>query len=223
MDVSTVPLPGMDQGDGDVVLISRRFVGGREQQKAAVNAVSAYWKSLPLPSGFRSMNCFESVDGENIMTVVQWDGEDSWDRFFRSHEPFMIPGVETADDARRLRPELYHRYRGKVAREEGEAVCVVAPTFDVDGPERQRRAVDTLLDGPLKGRFPGLRAMHFLLSGDGSRVLNYAEWTSQRAHEKFLRDEMSRDAFEALHSVAGVRGLAGKRYLLHERLTGPAD
>ncbi len=166
MDVSTVPLPKMDRGDEEVVLISRRFVGGKARQKAAVNAVSAYWRNLPLPSDFRSMNCFESVDGENVMTVVQWRGEDSWDRFFRSRRPFMIPGVETADDARRLRPELYRRYRGQVAEEEGEAVCVVVPTFDVDGPERQRRAVDTLLDGPLNARFPGLRAMHFLLSGD---------------------------------------------------------
>ncbi len=52
-------------------------------------------------------------------------------------------------------------------------------------------------------------------------MLNYAEWTSQTAHEEFLRSEMSHDAFEALHSLAGVRGLAGKRYLLHERHTGP--
>lgn len=220
VEISKVPLPRMDRKDAELVLVSRRRVGGRQHQKAAVSAASVYWRNLSLPSGFRSVNFFESVDGENVMTVAQWDGEESFDAFFRVHPPFSIPGLETAADSGRLKPERYRLYRSHVGTETAEAVCVVVPTFDVDGPERQRRAVDTLLGGPLKSPVPGLKAMHFHLSTDGSRVLNYAEWTDQEAHEEFLRSATSRLAFETLHTVAGVRGLAGKRYLLHERLDG---
>lgn len=222
MDISTVPLPRMDRADAQVALVSRRHVGGRAQQKTAVKAAAAYWRNLPLPPDFRSVNFFESVDGENVMTVAQWAGEESFDAFFRGRQFFSLPGVETAADAGRLRPEQYRLYRSRVGEEKGEAVCVVVPTFDVEGPERQRRAVDVLLDGPLREPFPGLKAMHFHLSTDGSRVLNYAEWTDQEAHEEFLRSATSRKAFETLHTVAGVRGLAGRRYLLHQRLEGTA-
>ncbi|MGV9693205.1 antibiotic biosynthesis monooxygenase [Streptomyces sp. NPDC003444] len=222
MDISTVPLPRMDRADAEVALFSRRHVGGRTRQKAAVKAAASYWRNLSLPPEFRSVNFFESVDGENVMTVAQWAGEEAFDDFFRTRPPFSLPGVETAADAGRLRPEHYRLYRSHVGKEKDDAVCVVVPTFDVDGPERQRRAVDVLLDGPLREPFPGLKAMHFHLSTDGTRVLNYAEWTDQEAHEEFLRSATSRKAFETLHTVAGVRGLAGKRYLLHERLESPA-
>ncbi|WP_437022618.1 antibiotic biosynthesis monooxygenase [Streptomyces sp. enrichment culture] len=212
----------MDRPDADIMLVSRRFVGDRERQRAAVESVMAHWSKLPLPVEFLSLSCFESIDGEHVMTISQWSDESVFDEFSKDHPPLPIPGVETQADAGRLRPQVFHRYRSHISQGAEEAVCVVTPVFDVDGPERQRQAVDALLDGPLGEPFPGLKAMHFHLSTDGVHVLNYAEWTSTDAHRAFLESEPADQAFAALQGLGGVRGLGGKAYVLHHRLTGPS-
>ncbi len=218
---SSVPLPRMDRPDAECVLVSRRFVGDRDRQKIAVESVMAQWSALDPPAGFRSLSCFESVDGEHVMTVSQWADDASADAFLRARPPLPVPGLETEADAGRLRPQVFHRYRSNTSGGAGDAVCVVTPVFDVDGPERQRRAVDALLDGPLGEPFPGLKAMHFHLSNDGVHVLNYAEWTSLDAHRAFLESELADRAFAALQGLGGVRGLGGKAYVLHNRLRDP--
>ncbi|MFE9022957.1 hypothetical protein ACFYNL_30920 [Streptomyces sp. NPDC007808] len=223
MTVSSAPLPRMDRPDADIVLVSRRFVGDRDRQKGAVESIMAHWSSLPLPAEFRSLSCFESIDGEHVMTISQWADESSFDEFSKAHPPLPIPGLETEADAGRLRPQVFRRYRSNTSGGAEDAVCVVTPVFDVDGPERQRQAVDALLDGPLGESFPGLKAMHFHLSTDGVHVLNYAEWTSADAHRAFLESELSSRAFTTLQGLGGVRGLGGKCYVLHHQLTGSAS
>jgi hypothetical protein len=67
---------------------------------------------------------------------------------------------------------------------------VFVVTFDVDGPDRQRKPIDALLNGPLSKPIPGLIASHFRISLDGSRVLSWAQWSHEAAHEDFMQTSL---------------------------------
>lgn len=66
---------------------------------------------------------------------------------------------------------------------------------------------------------PGAVSAHFLLSADGTRVLNYTEWTSAEAHQE-AADAGGHDKFHEIFSgTPGVRSTHGKRYHLHRSLS----
>ncbi|MFI9028159.1 antibiotic biosynthesis monooxygenase family protein [Streptomyces sp. NPDC053560] len=209
-------LPDIARPDAGLALVSTLYVGSPAQQLVAGEQATATWRERPAPEGFLSFNTFVSTDGQNILTYAQWTSEDAYDAFVRAERS----GRDGAGDARHADPIRYRLHRSNVTAPGNVPGCIVAPVFDVDGPERQRMVADILLDGPLAAPYPGLVALHFHVSADGSRVLNYAEWEDEESHEKFMRSEMPTKAFEAIQDMPGVRGLGGKRYVLHESVAG---
>ncbi|MCI0386086.1 antibiotic biosynthesis monooxygenase [Streptomyces sp. CNQ085] len=100
--------------------------------------------------------------------------------------------------------------------------CAVVATFETDGPDRQRRIIDALCDS-LESQSAGIRSgmlsANFHVTPDGTRVLNYAEWSTDEAHIAFL-DEPGRDAiFRISSEVPGVRPIGFKRFHRHLFLT----
>ncbi|WP_246083613.1 antibiotic biosynthesis monooxygenase [Nonomuraea diastatica] len=94
--------------------------------------------------------------------------------------------------------------------------CLVTAAFDVDGPERQRHFVDSLIAAqPEDAHQPGAGRAHFLLSTDGSRVLLHTEWTSQEAHQQAATTGAHDELHDLFSSTPGVRSLRGRRYHLH--------
>ncbi|MGI5467495.1 antibiotic biosynthesis monooxygenase [Streptomyces sp. CA-132043] len=214
------PLPDIARPDAGLALVSPLYVGSPARQLVASEEATAPWRERPAPEGFLSFNTFVSTDGENVLTYAQWTGQDAYDAFVRA-ERGRKDGVAGTGDVRRADPIRYRLHRSNVTDPGTVPGCIVAPVFDVDGPERQRLVADALLDGPLAPPYPGLVALHFHVSTDGSRVLNYAEWVDEESHENFMKSEMPTKAFEAIQDMPGVRGLGGKRYVLHESVTAP--
>ncbi|WP_329381139.1 monooxygenase [Streptomyces sp. NBC_01351] len=209
--------PTIDRPDSTLALITPLFVGTAEIQRAAADAIVAEWSAAPRPEGLLSQSCYVSTEGENVWTYEQWTGVESYlasGRAFRAPEPLRGLGTD-GTDIERSAPIAFERYRSTVFDTGSVPTRVVVPTFDVDGRAAQRNVIDRLLDGPLTEATPGLLSAHFHYSLDGSRVLNYAEFTGDDEHMAFLASPIAHETTRLTKETPGVRGIGGKRYVLH--------
>ncbi|MBT2386701.1 antibiotic biosynthesis monooxygenase [Streptomyces sp. ISL-11] len=223
--MTTAVFPDVDRTDSGLALITPLHVGTAGIQRAVADAVVAEWTAAPRPAGLLSQSCYVSTCGENVWTYEQWAGLESYRASGRMYEkPAALPGLgEGGADIERSAPIAFELYRSNLYDTQRIPALIVAPTFDVDGRGAQRAIVDALLDGPLKATVPGLLAAHFHYSLDGSRVLNYAEFTEESAHVAFLAGPTAQAATRLTQEMPGVRGIGGKRYLLHGSVvTAPA-
>ncbi|MFC8761934.1 antibiotic biosynthesis monooxygenase [Streptomyces sp. NPDC057193] len=205
------------------VLASTWRVGTPERQRAAVEAIRTTWESREWPDlGLLSYSVYTGTDGDTLLHYSQWTSERAYEDFVRTHRDdrnaeidAAVPGIERV---------VLHRYappRSRVldeptARALPGAVAVVEVDFDGPDQERQKAWVDavfTALDGdaakrPARG---GIGA-HFHLSTDGTRVLNVAEWASERAHAEWRADAPLDEAWTRVHRYPGIAGSRVRRY-----------
>jgi methylaspartate ammonia-lyase len=211
MTASLATLPDVTRPEAGIALVTPLYVGSPARQRAAVKSATLLYEASPLPEGFVSFSAFASTDGENVLTYAQWTSDDA----------YRVQGGGTNRiDTDTAEPVRYRLYRSRILEPNSVPKTLVAPVFDVDGPGRQRRAADVLLDGPLSKPFPGLVACHFHLSTDGTRVLNWAEWVDEEAHDAFGASELPHECLQAL-TMPGVRGIGGKRYTLQKSVVRP--
>jgi hypothetical protein len=165
------------------------------------------WPAAPRPAGLLSASVYLSTAGDTVLTYVQaGDGE--------AHRAFTeglkgLAGAATVEYA-------LHRAVVLEAGRRGVAPCAfVVAGFDVDGPDAQERlaesVVNALTEAPPE-QHPGMISANFHLSADGSRVLNYAEWTSDGAHIAFLEGATRAATLSATRETPGVRPIGFKRY-----------
>ncbi|MFJ6673591.1 hypothetical protein ACIQMJ_20985 [Actinosynnema sp. NPDC091369] len=116
----------------------------------------------PRPDGLLDVRWLAEVDGDGVVTYSQWSGP------------------AERDDA-----VAYRRYRSAGPdRADRPVGCVVLVSVRFDRPGVAEEWVDLVLaalaaeDEP----DPGGISAHFHVGVDGTRVLNYAEWTSAQAH-----------------------------------------
>lgn len=201
-------MPDLGRSDVATVYVGQCYVPGPESARSVLREITGGWSATDLPPGILSANCYLSTGGETVLTYVQCTGDG------RSQAPFAtLPGMARAG-------AVEYRIAGRVVPPgvSGVPSSVVIATFDVDGPERQEKVIGnllTVLDGPDTEHPPGMLSANFHAARDGSRVLNYAEWTSDEAHEAFLESSAHRSTRRVSGDVPGVRPIGFKRYHLH--------
>ncbi len=197
------PFPNPADAKMGVALVIPLYVGAADKQAEAIDALVANQKGTGNPHGFISLSVFASVSGHSILTYAQWESDAAYRDFART----VTPHRQIAE------PIRYEYYRGVELEPASTPTVLVPPVFDVQGRDRQHRSADSLVDGPLGRPFPGLVSSHFHTSTDGSRVLNWAYWVDERAHENFMQSPVPGECHRAI-TMPGVRGLGGGRYRL---------
>ncbi|GAA4535317.1 antibiotic biosynthesis monooxygenase [Amycolatopsis samaneae] len=192
MTFRTKSLTNPARADVDAPTFGFWRVGTRERQHAAIEALADAWEARPWPaSALRTYSVFAGSDGTTLLHYSQWADEDAHRVFTRTgrdprnEEVFAaVPGIE------RLGSTSYRLHRSRVDDPATTAGCVVIVLrrFDKPDPDRARQLIDTLFSVPAHTPTPGLLSAHFHVSTDGSRVLNYAEWTSENAHRAAVAD-----------------------------------
>lgn len=94
-----------------------------------------------------------------------------------------------------------------VTRPDAGFIAIV--TVRVDGPERQRELVEMLVrDVEEWVRYcPGFISANYHVSGDGTRLVNYAQWENEDAYRNSFRNNPKAGALrEAISSMPGVEG-----------------
>jgi hypothetical protein len=75
---------------------------------------------------------------------------------------------------------------------------------------------------------PGLIAAHFHISGDGTQILNYAEWVHDQAHRDALENGPTQGIGQTdsphwgVHNMPGVTSAGLQRYCLKSVMAAPA-
>jgi hypothetical protein len=211
-------LPDITRPDVSTVLVSTWAVGTPDRQRALAESFVARSESAPWPGGLLSASLFASTDGDTLLNYSQWSGEGS----YREFAGYDIPGIE------RDGPVQYRLYRSRAHDNGPTPGCVVIVSVVFNGPDeqRQRRWVDTVFEAmeseaePVAGGISG----HFHLSTNGTRVLNYAEWTDEEAHRLALRRSRqstigSGPKWRDVIAFPGVVSGGFKRYRILESLS----
>ncbi|MFD0142066.1 MULTISPECIES: antibiotic biosynthesis monooxygenase [unclassified Streptomyces] len=207
-----------------LVLASTWRVGTPERQTAAVDAIATAWERRDWPDvGLLSYSVYTGTDGDTLLHYSQWTGEEAYQDFVRTFRDgrnaeidAAVPGIERVALHRYTPP-----YRSTEPADARIPGCVVIVDVEFDAPDaaRQRDWVDGVFEAletdpaPAPGGISG----HFHLSTDGTRILNYAEWESERAHIEALARPgdgigTSTPQWAKVQTYAGVVGGGVRRY-----------
>ncbi|PXY19275.1 antibiotic biosynthesis monooxygenase [Prauserella muralis] len=204
-------LPDVTRPDVGSVVIGSVHAGSADRQRELAEATLAEWTRAAWPDGLLSLSCFLSGDDETILLYTQWADGDAHCRW-AAEASAPAAGVD-------LRRGVRYRLDRSIGTGGESPGCVITATFDVDGPERQRHLTDALIACSARiGPLPGAVAAHFHHSVDGSRVLNYAEWTDLAAHDAAADGADLDELYRISTETPGVRPTRGRRYRLHARL-----
>jgi C-6 monooxygenase len=108
-----------------------------------------------------------------------------------------------------------------ITRPDAEYVALIS--FRVDDAESQRKLVDAVsseVERWIRQR-PGFVSAHFHLSTDGTRVVNYSQWTSEDAYSDFQSDPNTEVLQRVVAAVPGVREKDWAGYRLHLSVVAP--
>ncbi|MQA12262.1 MAG: hypothetical protein GEU98_27770 [Pseudonocardiaceae bacterium] len=140
-----------------------------------------------------------STDGRTVLHYIQSTDENAVRRFVSTGKAAWTRAVEdAAPPFQRHGVVGYQVYRGRYFTDDAQAPgCVVAVRreFDDPDPRRTRAWVDAMFAATGDAApLPGMIAAHMHVSIDGSRVLNFAQWTSEQAHQALVSDTPQRMA-----------------------------
>ncbi|MFF7858569.1 antibiotic biosynthesis monooxygenase [Streptomyces sp. NPDC007904] len=167
-------------------------VGTPERQKETVEAIGRAWERRGWPArDLLGYHVYAGEDGETLLHYAQWTTGPAYEAFVRTHRQERVDEIDTAvPGIERVALHRYRHYRSG-AREGGPVpgcVVVVDVEFEDADAERARDWVDAVFEALESDPepHPGGISAHFHLGVDGTRVLNYAEWESPRAHAEAL-------------------------------------
>ncbi len=162
------------------------------------------------PDGLVSFTRYEGIGHDGAFTYEQWTSEDA------------IPDLGETP--------VYRLYRGQGG--EGNPGCLVVVSVEFDGPDEQRQRdwIDLVFEALASetGLPDGGISGYFHVSTDGTRVLNYAEWTSAEAHIAAIEAPGAdgigtTDAWKKVQTFPGLRRSTVKRYRAVASIKGVAE
>ncbi|MDP8930900.1 MAG: antibiotic biosynthesis monooxygenase [Actinomycetota bacterium] len=238
MNVTADPLPDIERTDAGLITFSEWTLDSRERQQTAMDAAIDAWTHVPWPDGLLAHTCLGDAEGPTLRHHSQWTSAAAFEHFQRTDSPQHFASIQAAVGGRIDRHDLatYDLYRSfhstsdlDKARARG---CIVVVDIFLEGPNpaTQRAWVDAVFDA-LDAEAPtGLIAAHFHTSTDGTRIVNYAEWTTAQAHRDALaagvEGSINRDDAPEWRRVREFPGIADlsrfTRYTRHRSTAVPA-
>jgi heme-degrading monooxygenase HmoA len=87
--------------------------------------------------------------------------------------------------------------------DKGSGVVTLINVFTV-APENQQKLVDMLIEATQRtmGHMPGFVSANIHRSGDGMRVVNYAQWESKEAFETMAKDPRAQKHMAPVSEIA---------------------
>ncbi|MFI5807426.1 antibiotic biosynthesis monooxygenase [Streptomyces sp. NPDC051561] len=205
-----------------VVKVSTWDVGSPEGQRAAVDAIGTAWLAREWPeAGPLAYSVYVGEDGRTLLHYSQWRDEGAHQAFFRQGRDERNAEIDAAvPGVRRVGIHAYERYRSMVTEGDDRlpgCVAVIEVDFDGADPGRLREWVDAVFAAfeVEPGAADGSLSAHFHVGVDGTRALNFAEWTDAASHLAMLNapeDGEPSPAWQRVHTFPGLKGSRIRRY-----------
>jgi hypothetical protein len=217
--------PDLTRPDVGAPFFSTWRVGTPERQRQTVEAVAHTWTRRPWPTAdLLAYHVYTGHDGTTLLHHSQWTGEPAYESFVKTHRQERVDEIDTVvPGIERVALDRYRRYRSR-ERAAGDMrvpglIVAVRIDFEPGAADRRRDWADLVLralaEDPVGHR--GLVSAHFHLAGDGSHVLNYAEWESAEAYDRVLAAPgegvgTPTELWDRVRTYPGVKGFTGSRY-----------
>ena len=234
MTTQTTLLPDVTRTDAGFPVAARVTVEDPKDQRLAADVVLDAWDLVEWPEGLLSHAVMLGTDGVTVQHYSQWTSEDAFRRFEAVDPPHRVQHIaSSAPPLKREPPVHYQLYRSVDTDFEGTPGVIVIIDIEFEGPDPQRARdwVDTVIAALAhdegQGNLPnGGLAAHFHVSLDGSRVLNYAEWESEAAHDHALQagdgDSIGADEhWQRVRTYPGLKSFGFKRFVPYRMRTRP--
>jgi Antibiotic biosynthesis monooxygenase len=197
LGTSASVLPDIDRPGVQVALVRQIPVDRPDLQRPIADATLAAWDASLWPEGVLSRTCYLSTDGQRVLT----------------YEQRMDDNTEMVDHG----AIAYRLYRSGTRDDAAVPGCIVIVDVQTDGHDTARRWVDTVFEALAAETtlHSGGISGHFHISADGTRVMNYAEWTDEQSHIEALSGTGSigrGPAWQRVQTMPGVINLGVRRY-----------
>ena len=229
MSTPATSLPVIDRDDAPIAVLNRWVTTVPEQQRSLADASLGAWGNTSWPAGLRSVNCFVSTNGDTVFTYEQWSGDQDLAAFSAAGRAENDRAVTAEHDkTEHSDPFVCRLHRSSIMDTTSTPGCVVVTTFAFEEAETARAWADAIChaDATQPEPTPGLISRHFLISPDGTQVLNYSEWLDEDAHRGFLENPVQTPEWQRVDEFTGLTHGPGRRCRPHGALTathsGPA-
>lgn len=158
-----------------------------EKQQELLDTVAEFVKTVKQQPGFVSANLHKSLDGLKVANYAQWKTKEDFENFINN------PQVkEQASKIKAFKPDS-HVYE-MVISESKEGIPEINDKYIYHfaefrmQPENQPKMIELAKENVGKAmKLPGLVSANFHRSLDGTRVINYGQWSDKEAIEKLKK------------------------------------
>jgi hypothetical protein len=229
MSTPPTPLPVIDRDDSGVAVLNRWVTATPDQQKPVADAALAAWAGASWPEGLLAVTCLVSTNGDTVFTYEQWSDGQRLRAFDQAADPASgRRGIDravaaAADKVERSDPFVCRLHRSSIPGAQNTPGCVVITTFGFDEAETARAWADAIChaEATQPEPTPGAVSRHFLLSPDGTQVLNYSEWLDEESHRGFLENPAQTPEWQKVEDFTGLTHGPGRRCRPYGALAAP--
>lgn len=232
MTETTQPLPVPGRPDEQLIQLATWQVVIPDQQQAIADLTAA---AFPAPDGLLAAGCLLGVDGVTLLMHLQWADRNAAREFAATTQyawhNTVDAAISGAGGVERRPLREYHLHRGRhFTADPPPTGCVVLVDRHLPRPDpaRAREWIDTMFALPEPDEpAPGMISAHFYVSSGGSRVVNYAHWTTVEAHraisvssvEELTAKLGENPEWRAVETSPGITFDGFRRYLPYRSLT----
>ena len=212
--MNTCAFPLLVAPQNALATIIPSHTAGVAEQEGYTSRLRDLWCISERPPGLVNGSCFVGVASDSMLLFFQWESLEAIRRLpddSGKDHPLSFGGPNAP---------AYRLYRSL----EGSSGDVrpsrlICAYFDTDGTERQHFLVDQLIElASDLPPIPSALSAHFFCSLDGTRVVNYTEWTSSHTHDREAVAGVYDEIYHVSTQTPGVRSLQGIEYELKARI-----
>ncbi|MGB3653258.1 MAG: antibiotic biosynthesis monooxygenase [Rivularia sp. (in: cyanobacteria)] len=159
-----------------------------EKQQALIDTIAEFVNTVKHLPGFVSANIHKSLDGVKVANYAQWKTKQDFENFLNNAE-----AQEKGAKLREFNPPDSHVYE-VVISESKEGIPEIEKKYIYHfaefrmEPENQPRMIELAGENVVKAmKLPGLVSANFHRSLDGTRVINYGQWSDKDAIENLKK------------------------------------
>ncbi len=171
--------------DNEVATVIVIFNVEPEKQQQLIDTIAEFVNTVKYLPGFVSANIHKSLDGVKVANYAQWKTKQDFENFLNNSE-----AQEKGAKLREFNPPDSHVYE-VVISDSKEGIPQIEKKYIYHfaefrmQPENQPRMVELAQENVGKAmKLPGLVSANFHRSLDGTRVINYGQWSDKEAIEK---------------------------------------